>query len=139
MYTNVQVRRLYTNHTNTRLKEIGASTKRKNSKEAKGASTTRPSSVNALMQVPSPSLPSCPRLPSPRLPSPTVNNLEYVYNINVREWSLIGYHIGVNSCGFVGFHKKTTISGGSKVARERISIQGRPGTLKCTAAPKTKG
>jgi hypothetical protein len=124
------VRRLYTNHANKRLKEA-----RKNSKGAKGASTPRPPSMNAL-QVPSPrltssSLPSCPRLPSPRLPSPTVNNLEYVYNVDVGEWSLRGYNIGVNSCGFVGFHKATAVSGGSNVARERISIQGRPGNRAC--------
>jgi GNAT superfamily N-acetyltransferase len=117
------VRRLYTNHQNKRLKKKGASTARKNSKEA---STARLPSQNAL-QVPSS------RLPSPRdcLPPPTVNNLEYVYTIDVGEWSLRGYNIGVNSCGFVGFHKITAVSGGSNVARERISIQGRPGTRAC--------
>ena len=131
------MRRLYTNHQKKLPKKKGASTERKNSKEAKGASATRPPSLNAL-QVPSPrlpsssaSLPSSPRLPSPRLPSSTVNNLEYVYDIDVGDWSLEGYNMGVNSCGFVGFHKKTTVSGGSNVARERISIQGRPGTREC--------
>ena len=54
-----------------------------------------------------------------------------MYNIVVGDWSLKGYNIGVNSCGFVGFHKMTVVSGGSKVARERISIQGRPGTQVC--------
>ena len=129
------MRRLFTNHSNKLLREKGASTARKNSKEAKGASTPRPPSMNAL-QVPSPrltssSLLSCPRLPSPRLPPPTINNLEYVYNIDVGDWSLRGYNIGVNSCGFVGFHKMTVVSGGSNVVRERISIQGRPGTQVC--------
>ena len=72
------------------------------------------------------------RLPSSRPPPPTVNNLpEYVYDIVVGEWSLKGYNIGVNSCGFVGFYKMSVVSGGSNVARERISIQGRPGTPVC--------
>jgi hypothetical protein len=30
--------------------------------------------------------------------------------------------MGVNSCGFVGFHNGTVVSGGSKVVRERISV-----------------
>ena len=115
------MRRLYHNHQNKRLKEKGASTARKNSKKA---STARLPSQNAL-QVPSS------RLPSPRLPPPTINNLEYVYNIDVGDWSLRGYNIGVNSCGFVGFHETTVVSGGSNVARERISVQGRPGTQVC--------
>ena len=114
------MRRLYTNHLNKRPKVKGASTERKNSK----ASRARLPSQNALQVQSS-------RLPSPRLPPPTVNNLEYVYNIDVGEWSLRGYNIGVNSCGFVGFHGTTAVSGGSNVARERISIQGRPGTRAC--------
>ena len=107
------MRRLYTNHSKKLLRAKGGSLARK-SKSSKEARQ--------------------PTLKAAQVLSPTVNtfaNDGFLHNIDIGDWKLRGYNIGVNSCGFVGYHNNTAVSGGSNVARERISIQGRPGTRTC--------
>ena len=109
------MRRLYTNHSKKLLRAKGGSLARK----SKSSKEARQPTLKAAQVL------------SPTVTVNTFANDGFLHNIDIGDWKLRGYNIGVNSCGFVGYHNNTAVSGGSNVARERISIQGRPGTRTC--------